>query len=296
MPLTVSQIVKQAYYAIKRTPPSSIFPASTPEQLSIASLLDETSRGLRNHQLFPQQKKIYVFTLTSGKDKYKLPIDYYSALPSTQWDDTYRMRLIGPMSDGDSTITTRGVNALPRVGFRIFGPDANPNSAGGQFMVVPTPSASGKELSYEYVSKNLYLPPNWLPGETGITSGVYRNANGNYYKCESITTGTTGSTAPSVTSGNEVDNGVTWSCDSALNSYETPRTDNDLSMFDDDLMILGLKYRLLKAEKLEWNADYESYRNAVDTAVSRWKGTYTGSLNRMGVQRRYNVPNGGWSL
>lgn len=296
MPLTVSQIVKQTYYTIRRTPPSSIFPASTPEQLSIAALLDETSRGLRNHQLFPQQKRIYVFTLTSGQDKYKLPPDYYSALPGTQWDDTFRMRLIGPMTDGDFTITTRGVNALPRVGFRIFGPDANPNSAGGQFMVVPTPGTSGKELSYEYVSKNLYMPPNWLPGETGITSGVYRNANGNIYKAESVTTGTTGSTAPINTTGTYVDGGVTWSCDSTLNSYETPRTDNDLSIFDDDVMLLGFKYRVLKAEKLEWEAEYESYRNQIDTAIARWKGSYVGSFNRMGSYRRYSVPNGGWSI
>lgn len=296
MPLTVINILNRALIECNKTPLITLFPANDQARLVAAALLLAQANSLRNHWTWPQLKRIKTFSLVAGQDKYMLPPDYYSALPDTQWDNTFRMRLIGPLTDSAFTTTTRGVSQLPVTGYRLFGPDANPNSAGGQLMVTPTPGSSGKQLSFEYISKNIFFPPNWVPAESGITNGKYRNANGNIYKCTAITTGTTGTTAPSHTSGTNVDAGVTWLCDSELNAYEQPVTDDDICMFDDDLMVSGVKWRLLKLYDLDWEVEYESYKNLLDSAKNRFRGTFTGSFNRTHVIRRYSVPNGGWSL
>ena len=248
--MTVLAICSAALYELGQTPPASL--VSTPtSQLQLRNIIEAQARQLRNQRTFPQQKKSYTFTVSSGVFKYALPEDYYSALMDTEWNDTLKLRNLGPTSDAAWTDRTKGlVTSSRETAFRIFGPDSNPNSAGGQFQINPTPTAGGTVLSFEYISKNLFLPKNWTPSTAGFTVGIYANANGNIYKVSAITTGTTGTTAPIHTTGTAVDGGVTWLYITA--AYENVILDTDLSLFDDDVMVPGVKCRYLKVKSLDY--------------------------------------------
>lgn len=191
--------------------PTSIISATDTSQIQIRNLLQTQARSLRNKLVFPQQKKIATLILQQSQDKYQFPPDYYSATTNSAWDDTTRLRLIGPLSDSRFTNRTRRNVGQNHVAYRVFGPDANTNSFGGQLNVTPTPASSGEELSYEYITKNLFVPPNWIPGAhySGGVATAYVNLNGNNYFTN--TTGNAGSFPVSVgANGIGLDGGVSW--------------------------------------------------------------------------------------
>jgi hypothetical protein len=293
MPLTVLEIVQSALYEIGVKPPATLLSATDQTQLQLKHLLYAQSRQMRNRRVFPQQKKTHTFDLVNGVGSYQLPKDYFSGLLSTQWDDDRRMRLIGPLTDEEYTLRTKGLGSTSITpAYRIFGPDANPASAGGQFKVDPTPTSSGETLSYEYVSKNMFLPPNWQVS-TAYVIGDYVNANGNIYICD--TNGTShASTAPTGTTTNITDGTTRWDYSDA--AYETIRTNSDLSLFDDDCMVAGVKWRYLQAKGLDYETAYNSYAALVDKAVMRWSGPYKGTFDGAGLRKRYAAPDGSWSL
>lgn len=191
--------------------PTSIVSPTDTSQIQIRNLLQTEARSLRNKLVFPQQKKIATLILKQSQDKYQFAPDYYAATTNSAWDDTTRMRLIGPLSDSRFTNRTRRNVGQNHVAYRVFGPDTNTNSFGGQLNVTPPPASSGEELSYEYITKNLFVPRNWTPGTnyTGGTATVYTNVNGNNYFTNS--TANAGATAPSVgANGIGLDGGVYW--------------------------------------------------------------------------------------
>lgn len=295
MTMTVLAICTSALYELGQPVPSTLL-GTSPSSAQLRNIIEAQSRQLRNKRTFPQQKKSYSFDLVSGQYKYPLPQDYYSPLLDTWWDDDLRLRMLGPLGDAAWTDRTKGLSATtPEVGFRIFGPDSNIHSAGGQLQVHPTPTASGETLSFEYISKNLFLPKDWTPSTAGFTTNVYVNANGNIYICSAITTGTTGTTAPSHTSGTAVDGGVTWQYVSS--AYESVIANTDLSLFDDDIMVAGVKWRYLKAKSLDYQEEYAAYATMIDQTEARMKGPFIGSFAGTGQRRRrYYVPSGGWSF
>ncbi|CAB4203030.1 hypothetical protein UFOVP1365_22 [uncultured Caudovirales phage] len=289
-------IVQAALYTLNVSPPTSLI-TSTPQVLQLKHILYDQSRQLRSTRVWPQQKRTYTFDLVSGQSSYQLPGNYYAALTDTAWDDDRRLRLIGPMSDAaftDRTKGGRGITSTPS--YRIFGPDTNSNSSGGQFHIHPTPTSSGETLSFEYISSDILIPPYWIPSEASITVGTYRNVNSNIYKCTAITTGTTSTTAPTHTSGTAVDGGVTWSCDSPINSYEIIISDFDRSVFDDDLMISGVRWRYLQANKMNYMAYYEGYTALLNSAQARWTGSTIGSMTSKPAPQRYASTPGSWTF
>lgn len=292
---TILQIAQTFCYRINITPPTSLVSPTDPFALQVLHLLYEVHEELRAARAWPQQKKTYSFTVSSGATKYPLPPDFYSALLRTQWDVDQHRNLVGPMSDEDFTYRLKGVGgATVSPAFRIFGPDINPNTSGGQFSIDPAAPTGGKNLYFEYITANTLLPPNWTPSETGIIVNKYRNSNGNNYKCTAVTTGTCGTTPPSGTT-TFADNGVTWTYQSAI--YDTVIADADQSLFDDDLIILGLRYKWNVAKGYDYENDQMVYQNRIDDAVNRAKGSFRGSLNRL-TRRRLYAPttSGGWTF
>lgn len=122
--------------------------------------LDETSRELRALKCFPQQKQTHSFTTTAARSKYPLPANFYSALLNTHMDQTRKWRL-RPISDSRFNYKLYGPGSGdPVYEFRIFGPDSNPASSGGQFELYPTP-ASTDTISYDYIAAFLYQTSAW---------------------------------------------------------------------------------------------------------------------------------------
>lgn len=163
MSLTILGVAQAFAYEINIPAPSTLLSLSSPADLQILNLIYSVSRDLRQSRCWIQQKKSYSLTLTAARVKYPLPLDWYSALLRTQWDTGKKQILNGPMVDSDFMSRLYGISGVQgRTAFRIWGPDTNPNSAGGQFYVDPPPSG-GETITYEYISSNLFEPPNWTP-------------------------------------------------------------------------------------------------------------------------------------
>lgn len=288
--MNILEIAQAFAYEANLPAPSTLLSLTDPADLQILNLIYSVSRDLRQDRCWPQQKKSYTFTLTANRVKYPLPEDFFSALLRTQWDTTRRWNLNGPMNDAGFTQRLYGVVRLnAQIAFRVFGPDFNPNTSGGQVWIDPAP-AGGEVIYYEYISKNLFLPSNWTPS-TVIAASSYRNANGLIFF---TTAGGTTSTTPPSAAG--ADGTVTWTLVST--PYETVISNSDYSIFDDDVMIIGLMAKWYQMKGLGYEALRAEYESKLDEAKGRWAGSFVGSFNRYpGNWLRYrpNTP-GGWSF
>jgi len=291
MSLTVLELCSRFLYRINEPLPASfsLVTGADPGALQVKHILIQVCEELRQARCFPQQKKTYQFTSTSGsRVSYPLPKDFYSPLLDTEYNSTTHLPLYNG-SDADFAYRLNVIASSNYItAFRIFGSDANPNTAGGQFNVNPA-LPSGQVGTYQYITKNLFLPPNWTPS-TSIPALSYRNVNGvNLF----TTAGGTTSTTPPTGAG--IDGTVTWTLyDEA---YETMLSDNDLCIFDDDLVILGLRARWYEIKRYD---GYENFVNEflskIEQSVNRWKGTNRGSLTRYGTwnPRFRPATPGGW--
>ena len=293
--MNVLNLIKSVCYEINISAPALLVGSTDPATKQLLNQMYAVARELRDLRTFPQLKKKGRITLVSGRTKYPLPEDYYAALLGTQWDEDRRWRLIGPMSDSSFTNRLFGYDRTStQIGYRIFGPDMNPNTLGGQFEINPTPGTTTDELPYEYIMKTMFFPPNWTP-LTAIGLGAYRNANGIIYIC---TTGGTTSSTPPETIGTAITDGtVIWASVSA--PYEEIISDQDFCLFDDSIMIPGIKYKWYQAKGLDWKDFADEAKVKFDQAVGRWGGSFRGSLNKgFGARglRYYPPGQGGWSF
>lgn len=292
---TILDLTQQALSAIGAEYPTTLLSTSVQQQNQLRAVIYDEARFLRNQRIFPQSKKSYSFVTQSGRSKYPLPTDFFSALLRTQWDQTNHWEMRGPMSDQGWNYRTYGiVNFDNKTAYKIFGPDGNPNTIGGQFNVSPTPGTpAGLTLGFDYITKNLFLPPYWSPS-TVVAASSYRSASGNIY----FTTlgGTTGLTPPSATSAVPADGTISdWTYISA--PYETIIKDTDMSIFDDDLMVAGIKWRYLRAKKQSCDTEFAEHQALVGSAKSRWIGDFSISLGAADYRFPYaNVPEGSWNI
>ncbi len=294
--MNVLEIVQRGCQSIGIPAPSTLLGNLNTVDGQIRALFYDVHDFLRSQRIFVQQKRTHSFTLEANRQLYQLPRDFYAAILGTQWDETTKFPLVGPLSDWQFDRREYGLAGFnPFPAFRIFGPDANPNSAGGQFQVWPEPTAAGDTLVFEYQSKNLFQPPNWNPS-TVYALNAYVNANGNNYIC---TLGGTSSatTAPSGQSTTPQANGTAF-FKYVPDAYESILSNSDLSIFDDDLVQSGFKayYYEAKGQPQAQGAMAE-FRSMIDNARNRFYGSYRGTLSRF---KRYGYrginPAGSWDL
>ena len=293
MSKTVISAVQSACYrwGIPFPAAGTLYNNSDPGARQLLHIFYAVCEELRQANCWTQQKKIYTFATTSGRSKYPLPEDYYAPSPFTEWNTSEHNGLIGPLPDSDFTARLYGgIGSNFNFEYRFFGSDSNPNTAGGQFNIYPTPT-SAITCSIEYMTRNLLLPKNWLPS-TVYVIGIYTNANGNIYLCD--TNGTShASTAPSAVTADIIDGTTRWDYVSA--PYETLLADTDICLFDDDLIKLGLRAKWRDEKGEEAAAAEKEYKSKINKAVARLEGSAIGSFSRIGTERRrYNLPYGGW--
>lgn len=267
---TVLALVQGACYQALIPAPTALVGSTEPFNLQLLHLFYEQSRYLRGKRWWPQLKRTFSLTLVNNQANYQLPQDFYCLAIRTNWDTANRWEMMGPMSDTEWNYRLYGyVTIENRKAFRVFGPDSNPNSTTGMFYVNPTPGAAGGTVAFDYISKTYIFPPNWAPS-TAYSGTIYRNCNGNIYVL--VGNGTSSSTTgPSATSGNITDGTCTWNY--VATPYEAAITDSDLSLFDDDLMIQGLKWRFMQArgtDQAVWGPLRDEHDVCVDEAVNRW--------------------------
>lgn len=77
----------------------------------------------------------------------------------------------------------------------------------------------------------------------------------------------------------------------------TITADSDICIFDDDVLIQGLKYKYREAKGLDYSDPKDAFERYKESAVSRWHGsTVHGFPSRRSSLPRYRVPDGSWSL
>jgi len=271
--------------------PSALAVNTDPDELQLREVLYAVCEELRQEKVWPQQKKVYEFDTVDTVGSYQMPKDFYAPLARTQFNTDENNLLIGPVSDSDMSMITYGRCPNSRnFTYTIFGPDENPSSAGGQFYVTPTPS-SVVSLTYKYISRNLFIPQNWVSG-TAYTTASYVNANGNIYKCATNIASAT--TIPSGTGTGIVDGAGTW--DYYDEPYEAILADTDLCLFDDDLVKLGLRAKLREDKGADFEAAEREFRSKITQAAARYKGSHFGSFGTNQIGPRYWVPYGNWSI
>lgn len=269
-------------------------PGAYTSNVQLLSLLYDVCRELRSSRAFPQQKRRFSFDTTASRTKYPLPEDFYSGLLGTQREQTNEWALVGPVNDAQFNYWLYGPGyTLGRTSYRVFGPDTGLYTVGGQMELTPTP-ASAFTISYDYITASMFRPREWTPA-TALTLNEYRFANGNIYK--TTTAGTTdASTAPTHTSGAVANGTATLTYISA--PYETVLAGTDLCVFDDAVVIQGLKAYFDKAKKFpSWEAEYALFQKHIDKAKARWTGPIRGSMSRRnGDFKRFPNPTGGWPI
>ena len=293
--MNVLELIQAGCYQAGIDAPSSVVTSPGPRELQLRNLFYATGRELRTTRIFPQLKRKYTFNLQSGREFYQLPQDFYSSLFETQWDVSQGWPLDGPMTDAMFNWRLYGYASLENVvGYRIFGPDINPNGSQGQFQINPIPGATNTdEITFDYISKTWLLPPNWEPLTAYVTTGEKYNANGNIYSL--TTTGTSGSAGPVGTGTGITDGTCIWS--SVAAAYEVIISDTDLCLFDDDLMIGGLVWRFLRMKGMDYQQEALDFKRKIDTERGRWAGARRGNLGGGSTWMsglNPNIPEGGF--
>lgn len=294
MMLTALEIMQRMRQRINIQALTSLESQGDPDELQLIELLVVVCEELRETKAFPTSKRTYSFDTVSGTDAYKLPIDFYSPLLGTHFNQDEFLRLTGPVSDDTFNYLLYGsVSGTTNYTYRLFGMDQNPASVGGQFKLYPEPSAA-QTISFEYISRHLFLPPHWVANTSYTTSPLSRvNINGNIYKC--TVAGTSGSTGPTGTAASGITDGTAeWGY--VNEPYERPITDTDLCIFDHSLVKTGLRAKWLEEKGGDWQNAAADYEKAKMAAKARMKGSYIGTFARNGVDVRYRVPYRNWSI
>lgn len=169
------------------------------------------------------------------------------------------------------------------------------------------PSGTGSSSITDGTVSWSYCASSSWTGQTTFAAGSFIKISSTYYKA--VTPPNTLSSAqitgkvqpnwsvatPTTTPvWSQSDGTVTWNYFS--NPYESIILDTDTCLFDDDIMILGLKWRFLQAKRQEF-ADFQAeYELKKKRAVSRWNAGQRIDLAGGSVGRIINVPEGSFSL
>ncbi len=305
---TLLGIIQQFCYRVNIPAPGTIVGVASPTEQQYLSLFKFIGDNLRNRPfLWPQLKRGYTWNTQTGVSTYQLPGDFYRLLNSTQWDITNQWPLRGPISDFNMTVRDFAVVALQtRKAYQIVGPTQYLyNSApyaqrsAGSFTINPAGENNTDELFLGYQSCNWLWPKSWVtatvyaPG--AIVSGdgyVYRTAAG----------GTSGATRPNWTTGSDSDGTVTWAVYAEPYSADASNTllsDSDLCLFDEDLMIEGMRWAYYRAKKQDYQQERTDWEQQLKSSFSRFDGQTRISMADVFDSEDSEwpiIPIGGWTV
>jgi len=162
---TALSIVQDFCYRANLPAPAALYGSTDTGVLQLKHCLYAACQRLRAARCFPQQKRVHTFSTVVSTAQYSLPDDYYSPLLETDWNQSEDEQLIGPVSDEEFTgLLHSGAPSTVNYTYRIFGPEID-TLVPGQIWLSPTP-ASIQTLSFEYITRNLFLPPAFTLADT----------------------------------------------------------------------------------------------------------------------------------
>jgi hypothetical protein len=207
------------------------------------------------------------FTLVTSQTDYALPDDFASLVRETGFDASRVFPLYGPMTPQEASAATYLVDALPvNTYFYIEGLGLN------QFHVLPVPGASdaGRVLHFRYKTTTCALPKTWT-ASTAFLAGDYCSYDANIYT--STAGGTTGSTAPTHTTGSASDGGITWTYSD--DGYARFLKDTDTSVFGDYITKLGVMWRWMLRNGFDYSTEWKQWDIATKELYGNRKGERT---------------------
>lgn len=305
---TILQLIQSFCYRINQPAPATIVGVASPAEQQYLELFRFIGDNLRNRPYqWPQLKRGYTFTTTTGTTNYQLPGDFYRLLESSQWDTTNQWPLRGPISDFNYTAREFAVVGLQtRKAYRIIGPtnylfSTSPYSQRSQswFQIDPAGQNNTDQLFMGYVSCNWIWPRDWITN-TVYSAAAIRTGNGYVYR--TAAGGTSGATRPSVATGSVSDGTVTWTVYTEpylCNASNADLNDGDICLFDDDLMIEGMRWAYFRAKKQDYQQERSDWEQQLKSAFARFNGPTRISLSEeFGDQEGLwpNVPSGSWPV
>jgi hypothetical protein len=302
---TIKEIIDAYCAETNITSYSSYVNNTDPAAKQLLYLFKKAGDYLRNMPLlWPQLKRVYLFTTAEGQQRYQLPGDFYKLLLGTQWDTTNQWDLRGPISDFDSAARKYSVfNTTTRKAYQIKGATEylyntapyNQRSSGS--FVLDQPSENSTDvLAMGYISCNWIWPTTSWAASTAYTIGNIVVGNNNLYVA--TTNGTSGTTRPNIETGTVTDGSVVWKVYTEpylISSSNTLLNDNDRCLFDEDLMIRGLAWAFELSKGLDNGEATMQFGNVAKGAYSRFEGV--SKVNQSYIFKRGdfpNIPDGSW--
>lgn len=304
---TIKEVIREFCFRSNLPAPTAFVGVASPTEQQYLSLLAQVGDDLRNRPYnWSCLKRPYYFNTQTGVSKYQLPGDFYRLLDTAQWDVTNQWPMRGPITDFEMAYRNFAVVSLQnRKGYRLVGPTNylynvapyNQRSA-GTFELDQEGQNNTDELFLGYISANWVWPKDWVTN-TVYAAGSIVAGSGNMY----FTTagGTSGATRPSVETGSVSDGVVTWEVyrePYLVSEVNTKLSDDDLVLFDKDLMIEGLKYAYLNAKKLPDEVERANWEQTIKNSFTRNEAPSRGSM----AQESYSdaewpmTPIGSWNV
>lgn len=235
----ITNVANEAGYTVE----SNILTSNEVTTKQLLAIANRINRDIFEAYPWPKCYASGSITLASGTATYALPAAFSTYHYETFWNSSTRWRVLGPMSEQEyADIRGFGLNPTVYQRFQIRG------ITNDQLLISPTPGAqnNGDIIIFEYIADRSVRPRTWT-ASTLYNADTYTFYNGNYYT--TTAGGTTGSTAPTHTSGTVSDGAVDWTYYSG--AYNTFRADTDLSIFSEKLLEQGILERFAEIHGLD---------------------------------------------
>lgn len=235
----IQNVANEAGYTVE----SNIVGSTETTTKQLLAIAQRINRDIFEAYPWPKCYASGSITLASGQASYALPAAFSYYHYDTFWNQSTRWRVLGPMTAQEyAEIQGFGLNTTVYQRFQIRG------ISNTELLISPTPGANydSDVVIFEYIADRSVRPKTWT-ASTSFAANSYCFYNGNYYT--TTAGGTTGSTAPTHTSGSQSDGGVTW--DYYNGPYNTFLADSDVSIFQEKLLEQGILERFAEIHGLD---------------------------------------------
>jgi hypothetical protein len=260
--LTVMQAVADE---LALSPITSVIGNADKTVKQLLALANHEGKQMRKAYAWPQLTIEGTITLNNGVAGYPLPNNFDRMISQTHWDTTNKWRVFGPCTAQEwAAMQYSGFGSLAYKSFRAKGVTAQPDGAndytGKQIYIYPTPTAAdaGTTIKYEYISRSCFVPQVWVSAGAKDPASHWCYSVGGLGYYYGGTGSSFGTTEPTWTDNAYHSDGVNfWILIDA--TYDTCTSDKDSSAVSDHLWKLGIKWRFLQRQGLDYQLDFAEY-------------------------------------
>lgn len=270
--MTILAIAQACANRLQLTSPTTFIGSTDNNMIMLKSMIEVAINEIKDDFPWPELVREYTFTLATSTDSYAFPGDYDRRMNLSLWNRSQKWPLMGPIDAVEWQLYKSGlITTFPRQRFRVKG------SGTSQFFIDPTPSSSenGQTCVYEYVSTNAVRPKTWI-ASTSWAGLRYSWYNGNYYDRGGVGAATTGTIAPTHTSGSVSDGSISWTY---INTPYAFTYDSDEVILDNVMIQDGAIWRF----KLERGLDFQDLKaqalDQIETTKTKLMGAGVLTVN-----------------